>query len=40
MAIVVSRMKKADILDGRCPPELGRVQLESARGGESNGIGL
>jgi len=40
MAIEVSRMKKADISAGRCPPESGRVSLESARGGESNGIGL
>jgi len=40
MAIEVSRMKKADTLAGRCPPESGRVSLESARRGESNGIGL
>jgi len=40
MAIEVSRMKKADISGGRCPPESGRVSLESARRGESNGIGL
>jgi len=40
MAIAVSRMKKADFPLGRCPPELGRVSLESARGGESNDIDL
>ena len=40
MAIEVSGMKKADISGGRCPPESGRVSLESARRGESNGIGL
>ena len=40
MAIQVSRMKKADISGGRCPVESGRVSLKSARGGESNGIGL
>jgi len=40
MAIEVSRMKKADTSAGRCPPESGRVSLESARRGESNGIGL
>ena len=40
MAIEVSRMEKADTSAGRYPPELGRVSLESARGGESNGIGL
>jgi len=40
MAIDVSRMKKADTSAGRCPPELGRVSLESARQGELNGIGL
>jgi len=40
MAIAVSRMKKADIWEGRCPAESGRVSLESARRGESNGIGL
>jgi len=40
MAIEVSRMKKADISGGRCPPESGRVSLESARRGESNGIGF
>jgi len=38
--IEVSRMKKADTSAGRCPPEWGRVSLESARRGESNGIGL
>jgi len=40
MAIAVSRIKKADISLGRCLPELGRVSLESARRGESKGIGL
>jgi len=40
MAIEVSRMEKADTAAGRCPPESGRVPLESARRGESNGIGL
>jgi len=40
MAIEVSRMKKADTSAGRGPPESGRVSLESARRGESNGIGL
>jgi len=39
MAIEVSRVKKADTSAGRCPPESGRVSLESARRGESNGIG-
>jgi len=40
MAIEVSQMKKADISGGRCAPELGRLSLESAPRGESNGIGL
>jgi len=40
MAIEVSRLKKADTSAGRCPPESGSVSLESARRGESNGIGL
>jgi len=40
MAIEVSRMKKADISGGKCPPESGRVSLESARQEESNGIGF
>ena len=40
MAIEVSRMKKADTSGGRCPPQSGRASLESARSGESNGIGL
>jgi len=40
IAIEVSRMKEADISGGRCPPESGRVSLESPRRGESNGIGL
>jgi len=40
MAIEVSRIEKADISRGRCPPESGRVSLESAHPGESNGIGL
>jgi len=33
MAIEVSMMKKADTSAGRCPPESGRVSLESAREG-------
>jgi len=40
MAIEVSRVKKADTSAGRCPPESGSISLESARRGESNGIGL
>jgi len=40
MTIEVRRIKKADISAGRCPPESGRVSLESARRGESNGIGI
>jgi len=40
MGIEGRRMKKADISGGRCPPESGRVSLESARHGESNGKGL
>jgi len=40
MAIVVSRMKKADISGRRCPPESGRASLDPARRGESNRIGL
>jgi len=40
MAIDVSRMKRADISGGRGPPVSGRVSLVSARGGESDGIGL
>jgi len=40
MAIAVSRIKKGDISEGRCPPEWGRVSLESARRGELNRIGL
>ena len=40
MAIDVSREKKGDTSDGRCPPESGRVSLESARRGESNDICL
>jgi len=40
MAIVVSRKEKADISAGRCVPEFGRVSLEAARRGESNGVGL
>jgi len=40
MAIEVSSMEKADTSAGRCPPESGRVSLESARRGELNGIGL
>jgi len=40
MAIEVSSMKEADTLAGRCPQESGGVSLESARRGESNGIGL
>jgi len=33
-------MEKADSSAGRCPPESGKVSLESARPGESNSIGL
>jgi len=33
-------MKEGDISGGRSPPESGRVLLESARRGESNGTGL
>jgi len=33
-------MKKADSSGGRYPPESGRVSLETARRGESNGIVL
>ena len=40
MAIEVSMMKRAAISGGRCPPQSGRVLLESACLGESNGIGL
>jgi len=40
MAIAVSSMKKADISEGKCPAESGRVTLESSRRGESNDIGL
>jgi len=40
MAIEVSRMEMADTSAGRCPPGSGRVSLESARRGESNGIGF
>jgi len=40
MALAVSSTKKADISEGRCPAESGRVSLESARRGELNGIGL
>jgi len=40
IAIEVSRMKKADTSGGRCLPELGMASLESARRGESNGIGF
>jgi len=40
MAIAVSRMKKADISEGRCLGESGRVSLMSACRGESNGIGF
>ena len=39
-AIDVSREKKGDTSVGRCQPESARVSLESAHGGESNGIGL
>jgi len=38
--VEVSRMKRADTSGGRCPPESGRVSLQSARRGESNGIGF
>jgi len=40
MAIDVSREKKGDTSAGRCLPESGRVSLEYAHQGESNGIGL
>jgi len=40
MAIEVSRMEMADTSAGRCPPGSGRVSLESARRGESNGISI
>jgi len=40
MAIEVSSMKKADNLASGCVLELGGISLESARRGESNGIGL
>jgi len=40
MAIEVSMMKEGDTAAGRCPPESGRVSLESADRWESNGIGL
>jgi len=33
-------MKRVDISGGRGPQELGRVSLESARRGESEGIGF
>jgi len=39
MALEVSREKNRDTSAGRCPPELGKVSLESARRGEFNGIG-
>jgi len=39
MDIDVNREKKGDTSAGRCPPESGRVSLESARRGESNGRG-
>jgi len=39
MAVDVSRERKGDSLVGRYPPESGRVSLESAHRGESNGIG-
>jgi len=39
MAVVVSRERKGDPSAARCPPESGRVSLESAHRGESNGIG-
>jgi len=40
MAVEVSREKEADTSRGGCPPESGRVSLESARQGELNGIVL
>jgi len=40
MAIEVSMMKKADTAAGRCPSESGKISLQSAGRGESNGIGL
>ena len=39
-AIAVSGRKRADVSGGGCPEQSGRVSLESARQGESNGIGL
>ena len=38
-AIDVSRERNGDTSAGRGPAESGRVTLESARGGESNGLG-
>jgi len=40
MAVEVSREKQGYTSAGRCPPESGRVLLESARREESNGIGF
>jgi len=40
MAVAVSREKKANTSLDKCPPESGRVSLESACRGESNGIGF
>jgi len=40
MAIDISRERTGDTSAGRCPPESGRVSLESARQGESNGVGF
>jgi len=40
MAIEVSRGKKGDTSAGRYPPESGRVRLQSAHRGKSNGIGF
>ena len=40
IAVEVRRVRKADTSAGRCPPESGRVSLQSARRGESNTIGV
>jgi len=39
MAVEDSREKEGDNSVGRCLPESGTVSLESARRGDSNGIG-
>ena len=40
MTIEGSREKKGDTSPGRGPPGSGKVSLESARPGESDGIGF